>query len=105
MLRQYLSFALLAAISTGCATNRPDPVPPVPFEQSVVQTSSDAIAIALRFMQENDWTEGYDFDSAEAREEPASWVVNVPRIAQTLPPASVIVVSKLDGTAEAIPTR
>ncbi len=71
----------------------------------MVQTSGEAIAVALRFMQQNGMDEGYDFNSVEANEEPAFWYVSVPRVAQTLPPASIIVVSKADGTAQPFPTR
>ena len=105
MLRSAFSFALLAVLAMGCTSHRLDPVALVPFEQSVVRTSDDAIATALLYMQENGWTEGYNFGSAEAQEEPASWVVSVPYTAETRPPATIIVVSKLDGTARLFPTR
>lgn len=102
MLKSVFVLAVLAITLGGCMSAQPAPVPP---EESVVHTADEAIEIALRYMRQRDLVEGYDHDSAEASEEPASWYVFVPRVQQTLPPGSVIEVLKKDGLARLIPGR
>ena len=99
------TFAVLLLFLIGCGSTRPHSVAPVPPGESVIHSADQAISVALDYLRRQGLEERYDFNAAEAHEEPASWSVIVPYHVPSRPPGSLIVVSKRDGVARSVPLR